>query len=69
MLVYVRRPDETADTTSAVPVSRTPPSHVMTVVDELNDRYHEKCEGYSTRSSANPIHGEILTRLTGKRRT
>jgi len=54
MLVYVRRPDVTADATSTGPVARSPPRHVMTVVDELNERYHRKCEEYNTRSSGNP---------------
>jgi len=54
MLVYVRRSDVTRDATSTGPVARTPPCHVMTVVDELNDRYHRKFEEYSTRSSGRP---------------
>ena len=68
MLVYVRRSDVTKDVTSTGPIARTPPCHVMTVVDELNERYHRKCEEYDTRLSAKPmIIGEILTYLTGKR--
>ena len=68
MLVYVRRPDVTKDTTSTGPVARTPPCHVMTAVDELNDRYHRKCEEYNTRLSEKPvILNELLTCFTDKR--
>ena len=68
MLVYVRRTDVTKDVISTGPIARTPPRHVMTVVDELNERYHRKCEEYDTRLSGKPvILGEILTYLTGKR--
>lgn len=48
MLVYVRRSEENIDATSTAP-ARTPPHHVMRVVDELNDRYHRKCEEYNAR--------------------
>ena len=54
MLVYVRRSDANAGATSAEPTARTPPGHVMTVVDELNERYHRKCEEYNTRLSGEP---------------
>lgn len=54
MLVYVRRANATGDATSTGPVARTPPHHVMTAVDELNDRYHRKCEEYNTRFSGKP---------------
>jgi len=68
MLVYVRRPDVTKDTMSTGPVARTPPRHVMTAVDELNDRYHRKCEEYNTRLSGKPvILSELLTCFTDKR--
>jgi len=68
MLVYVRRPDATKDTTSTGLVARTPPRHVMTTVDELNDRYHRKCEEYNTRLSGEPvILSEVLTHSTDKR--
>ena len=49
MLVYVHRSDLNEDAISAEPAARAPPSHVMTVVDELNERYHRKCEEYNTR--------------------
>ena len=49
MLVYVRRSDVNTDATSAGPAARMPPPHVMTAVDELNERYHRKCEEYNTR--------------------
>ena len=48
MLVYVRR-SEKIDATSAVPISRMPPRHVMITVDELNERYHKKSEEYNAR--------------------
>jgi len=67
MLVYVRRSDVNADATPFEPTARTPPPHVMTAVDELNERYHRKCEEYNTRSPGNPDAYEILTCLTGKR--
>lgn len=54
MLVYVRRSDVTRDATSTGPVARMPPRHVMTVVDELNERYHRKFEEYTTRSLGEP---------------
>ena len=54
MLVYVRHSDTTKDTTSGGPATRTPPHHVMTAVDELNERYHRKCEEYDTRLSRKP---------------
>ena len=69
MLVYVRRSGENADATSVVPVARMPPPHVMMAVDQLNDRYHKKCEEYNTRWSVNSVHGEILSFSTGKRLT
>lgn len=49
MLVYVRRPDETTGATSTMPVARTPPTHVMTVVDGMNNRYYRKCEEYDAK--------------------
>jgi hypothetical protein len=49
MLVYVRRPEENVDAASTPPADRTPPPHVMTAVDGLNDRYHKKCEEYNVR--------------------
>ena len=68
MLVYVRRSDVTKDATSTGTVARTPPSHVMAVVDELNERYHRKCEEYDTRLPGKPmIFIEMLICLTGKR--
>ena len=51
MLVYVRRSDVSADAALAQPAARTPPCHVMTAVEDLNERYHRKCEEYNTRSS------------------
>jgi hypothetical protein len=53
MLVYVRR-SENIDATSTVNVARTPPSHVMMAVNELDDRYHKKCEEYDARLSGRP---------------
>lgn len=49
MLVYVRRSEENPDATSTAPPTRVPPCHVMTAIDELNNRYHKKCEEYSSR--------------------
>ena len=49
MLVYVRRSDVNTDTMSTEPAAHSPPGHVMTAVDELNERYHRKCEEYSIR--------------------
>ena len=49
MLVYVRRSDANADAISTGPAARTPPRHVMAAVDELNERYHRKCEEYNAR--------------------
>ncbi|KAF9647555.1 cysteine proteinase [Thelephora ganbajun] len=49
MLVYVRRLDVTVDATSTELVVHAPPHHVMTTVDESNERYHRKCEEYNTR--------------------
>jgi len=54
MLVYVRRSDVETDATPTEPAARTPPRHVMTAVDELNERYHRKCEEYNTRFSEQP---------------
>jgi len=54
MLVYVRRSDANADATPAKPAAHMPPHHVMTAVDELNERYHRKCEEYNTRSLGEP---------------
>lgn len=54
MLVYVHRSDVNADAAPIEPAARMPPSHVMTAVDELNERYHRKCEEYNTRSSGEP---------------
>jgi len=52
MLVYVRRSDVNAGATE--PAAHTPPRHVMTAVDELNERYHRKCEEYNTRLPGDP---------------
>jgi hypothetical protein len=49
MLVYVRRSEEKIDNASTVPVARAPPPHVMVAVDELDNRYHKKCEEYNAR--------------------
>ena len=68
MLVYVHRSDVNTDTISTGTAARVPPHHVMTAVDELNERYHRKCEEYNKRlSGAAPMFGETLTYLTGRR--
>lgn len=49
MLIYARRSGENTGATSTVPVVRMPPCHAMAAVDELNERYYNKCEEYNAR--------------------